>query len=63
MAPPNHAPKTMTDQVYNRASIVEPRRRAMEVWCRWLDRVLAGETVAENVVPLRRNVAPETVAG
>ena len=55
----NHSPKSITERVYNRASIVEPRRRAMTVWCSWLERVIAGEPVAENVVPLRRSVAPE----
>jgi integrase len=55
----NHSPKSITEQVYNRSSIVEPRRRAMTVWCSWLERVVAGEPVAENVVPLRRNVTPE----
>lgn len=49
----NHAPATITGQVYNRATNVEPRRRAMANWCAWLERVIAGETVAENVVQLR----------
>ena len=55
----NHAPTNITGQVYNRASNIEPRRRAMEIWCAWLDRVIAGENVAENVVQLqRRKAAP-----
>ncbi len=50
----NHAPKSITEQVYNRATNIEPRRKAMDVWCAWLERVISGEAVAENVVPLRK---------
>ena len=56
----NHSPKSITEQVYNRASILEPRRRAMATWCSWLERVIAGKPIAENVVTLRRSVTPET---
>ena len=55
----NHAPRTITGQVYNRASILEPRRRAMVAWCSWLERVIAGEPVAENVVALHHSVVTE----
>ena len=55
----SHSPQSITEQVYNRASILEPRRKAMTTWCSWVERVIAGETVAENVVRLRRSVAPE----
>jgi integrase len=54
----NHGPKSITEQVYNQASILEPRRKAMTAWCSWLERVIAGEPVAENVVKLRHSVAP-----
>lgn len=50
----NHAPTHITAAVYNRASLLEPRRRAMDVWNTWLERVIAGEKVAENVVRLER---------
>lgn len=50
----NHSPTNITGQVYNRASNIEPRRKAMEIWCVWLERVIAGEQVAENVVRLNR---------
>lgn len=53
----NHAPTTITAQVYNRASNLEPRRKAMVAWCAWLERVIAGEPVAENVVPMKRRSA------
>ena len=59
----NHSPQSITEQVYNRASILEPRRRAMAAWCSWVERVIAGEPVAENVVTLRRSVAPEAASG
>ena len=39
----NHAPVGMTAKVYNRAENIEPRRRAMERWCDWLQLVIAGE--------------------
>ncbi len=38
----NHAPTTMTGKVYNRATNIEPRRRAMEQWCDWLELVTTG---------------------
>lgn len=50
----NHAPTNITAQVYNRASNLEPRRRAMATWCAWLERVIAGDAVPENVVPMKR---------
>jgi integrase len=53
----NHAPTTITGQVYNRASNLEPRRRAMEVWCGWLERVIAGEAVPQNVIRLSQKTA------
>ena len=58
----NHSPKSITGQVYDHSSILEPRRRAMATWCSWVERVIAGEPVAENVVTLRRNVAPEAAS-
>ena len=39
----NHTPKTLTGRVYDRAENIEPRRRAMERWCDWLQFVIAGE--------------------
>lgn len=50
----NHVPVSITGAVYNRASNIEPRRRAMGAWCSWLERVIAGEHVAENVIRLQR---------
>ena len=38
----NHAPTTMTGKVYNRATNLEPKRRAMERWCDWLALVTTG---------------------
>jgi integrase len=52
----NHAPVTITGRVYDRASHLEPRRKAMSVWCDWLERVVAGAKIAENVVQLKRSV-------
>ena len=51
----NHAPSNITDAVYNRATNIEPRRQAMQVWCEWLQRVIAGEQIDENVVRLSRS--------
>jgi integrase len=48
----NHSPTSITKAVYDRASLLEPRRRAMVVWCSWLERVIAGEAIAENVIHL-----------
>jgi integrase len=50
----NHAPVSITGQVYNRATLLEPRRRAMEVWCSWLERVVAGQPIEEKVIRLER---------
>ena len=49
----NHAPITITAQVYDRATNLEPRRNAMQTWCKWLEDVVAGKDVPENVVPLK----------
>jgi integrase len=49
----NHTPTTITGQVYNRASNLEPRRKAMISWCAWLEKVVAGKKVSENVIPLK----------
>jgi integrase len=50
----NHAPKTVSDVHYNHASMLDPKRKAMERWSAWLERVIAGEDVPENVVPISR---------
>jgi integrase len=50
----NHSKKGITGQVYNQATMLDARRQAMERWSSWLERVIAGETVAENVVPISR---------
>ena len=50
----NHAPKGITDQHYNHATMLEPKRRAMQTWSNWLEKVIAGDAVTENVLPLRR---------
>ena len=58
----NHTPKTLTGRVYDRAENIEPRRRAMERWCGWLELVIAGDFEAAKamqgaeIVPLT-NVA------
>lgn len=33
----NHTPTEITEQVYNHALNLEPRRLAMEAWCNWLE--------------------------
>ncbi|MDN5940630.1 MAG: tyrosine-type recombinase/integrase [Nitrospira sp.] len=50
----NHAPKGVTDIHYNKASLLGPKRHAMNIWAAWLERVIAGETVPENVMPFVR---------
>jgi hypothetical protein len=53
----NHTQSSVT-AVYDRASYLAPKRRALQAWADGLDRVLAGkplvvETEDEAVVPLR----------
>lgn len=48
----NHAPQEITEKVYNLASNIEPRRRAMNAWCDWLQTVLQGKGEADNVIRL-----------
>jgi integrase len=48
----NHAPKGVTDQHYNKASMLGPKRHAMNVWSDWLGRVIAGDQVEEDVIPI-----------
>ncbi len=50
----NHAPVTITGRVYNRSTNLELRRKAMQTWCAWLDRVIAGEQVTERIITFRR---------
>ena len=50
----NHAPKGVTDQHYNQATLLGPKRQVMNTWSAWLERVIAGENVPENVVPIDR---------
>jgi hypothetical protein len=50
----NHAPKGVTDQHYNKASMLGPKKKAMDTWSEWLQRVIAGEKVEENVIPISR---------
>lgn len=50
----NHAPKGVTDQHYNQATLLGPKRQAMEIWSAWLERVIAGEQVQEDVIPITR---------
>ncbi len=38
----NHTPSTITARVYNRAAMIEPRQRAMERYCLWLEHVIGG---------------------
>ena len=50
----NHAPKGVTDQHYNQATLLGPKRKAMDTWSAWLERVIAGEQVQEDVIPITR---------
>lgn len=50
----NHAPKGVTDQHYNKASMLGPKRHAINTWSAWLERVIDGESVPENVVVFAR---------
>jgi integrase len=50
----NHTPRDITERVYNRATNLEPRRRAMAIWVDWLEQVLRGESMADNVIRFRR---------
>lgn len=49
----NHTPATITAKVYDLSTNLEPRRQAMTTWCAWLQRLVDGEAIAENVVQLR----------
>lgn len=48
----NHTPQEITERVYNHASNIEPRRKAMTVWGAWLETMLAGKSEADNVIRL-----------
>jgi integrase len=48
----SHAPNTITKQVYDHSTGLEPKRQWMEKWSAWLERVLAGEEVKENVIEI-----------
>ncbi len=53
----NHTAKTITERVYNRATNIEPRRKAMAVWCDWLERVIADKSLDENVTRFDHSMA------
>jgi hypothetical protein len=44
----NHTPQEITERVYNHALKLEPRRKAMQIWCEWLHRVTAGQELSNN---------------
>jgi integrase len=49
----NHAPTTVTEKHYNLARNLEPCRRAMEIYCAWLERVVTGASrTDDNVIDL-----------
>jgi integrase len=49
----NHAPTTITEKHYNLARNLEPCRKAMEAYCDWLERVVAGKSKTDdNVIDL-----------
>jgi len=50
----NHAPKGVTDQHYNQSTLLGPKKKAMATWSAWLERVIAGEHVQEDVIPIGR---------
>jgi integrase len=50
----NHAPKGVTDMHYNKATMLGPKQHAMATWSAWLERVIAGEAVKEDAVPISR---------
>lgn len=50
----NHAPKGVTDIHYNKATMLQPKAKAMQRWSEWLERVIAGTRVEEDVIPIRR---------
>ena len=50
----NHAPKGVTDQHYNKASMLGPKRKAMATWGTWLEKVVAGKSVKEDVIPITK---------
>jgi integrase len=42
----NHAPEGITEAVYNRAELIEPRRKTMAVWCAWLKATVSAKAAA-----------------
>ena len=50
----NHRPKGVTDLHYNKSTLLGPKQHAMATWADWLERVIAGESVPENVIPISR---------
>ena len=56
----NHTPQSITGRVYDRSENIEPKRAAMEQWCRWLSLVIDGDYGAARkmqgaeVIPLER---------
>lgn len=49
----NHRPKNVTDLHYNHATLLGQKRKAMDRWSAWLERVIAGHAVNSLVVTLR----------
>ncbi|MBS0153259.1 MAG: tyrosine-type recombinase/integrase [Nitrospira sp.] len=49
----NHTPKGVTELHYNKATMIGQKRKAMERWGAWLERVIAGLPVRGEVVKLR----------
>jgi len=49
----NHSPKGVTDVHYNKATMLSQKRKAVERWAAWLERVIAGQPARGEVVKLR----------
>ncbi len=50
----NHAPATITKQVYDRSENIGPRRKAMIAWSNWLERTVSPDAdQSANVVPFK----------
>lgn len=57
----NHAPKGVTEVHYNKATMLGQKRKAMERWGAWLERVIAGTLASKQVLSIGRTLRDDAI--
>lgn len=47
----NHSPQSVTERHYDKSTLLGPKREAMERWGSWLEAVISGKSVQDQIAP------------